>query len=144
MSILRRQRILLCWLVIVAMVGSAIARLHCWAPYFDSLAMGGSALAVADHSHCDRSAGHAGDHKSSHNDVPAPKLAAHCPVCMALAAVVLSEPDKLGSEQFLPPEMIAGWSLDSDFHHRAIRLGGLGSRAPPLLFEHSAVAFNLA
>ena len=121
---LRRQRGFISWLLVVAVIGSSIAKINCRTPVLP----GAVTIATAAYEHCH---GQGSDHGTS-DKAPAQKRVSGCPVCLALAATLVSS----GIEPAIEARQYARFdglgSYSDDGQSRPLRLGGVGSRAPPL------------
>jgi hypothetical protein len=125
MGSLRRQRLLLSWLVITAIIGSSIAKAHCWS----FLSSDTAPISGIAHAHCD----HGPDANSADKDAPAQKRLSDCPVCMALAVAVIGDAGGVMAGAVHVRLELNALRPSIPPQAALLRLGGLGSRAPPLL-----------
>lgn len=124
MWLLRRQKLILCWLVIAALCGSSIAKVFCRT----TVAPPGLTWNLADASVICSVNAAAG---KARTDSPARNGAANCNVCLAFASAVPVPSAPLLPDKAPTQAISAVHRADEQRIASVLELGGLGSRAPP-------------
>ena len=122
-----RQRRTWAWLAIVALFGNVFASAFCCAPSFAKKAELVDAV-LGTLTLCSSSGTNSDD---GTNQQPGSK-APHCPVCLGLTHTALLTTPYVLALAIPVPAVARTADIDRDASSEPLKLGGLGSRAPPL------------
>jgi hypothetical protein len=126
MGLFRQRRMHWAWVAIVALLGNVFASAFCCAPSF------AKKTEIVDAVLGTLTLCSSGANSDEGNNQPPGSKTPHCPVCLGLThTAVLTTPYVLALALPVPA---AARAADMDRHDfsEPLKLGGLGSRAPPL------------
>ena len=123
----RQRRTHWAWVAIVALLGNVFASAFCCAPSFAKKAEIVDAV-LGTLTLCSSGA----NSTSDSNNQPLGSKAPHCPVCLGLTHTALLTTPYVLAPAIRVPAITRTSALDRHDLGAPLKLGGLGSRAPPL------------